>query len=61
MSRYASTPMNGRTITKTTQRAFTHPEISRRRKTSMRTVMAIQIHATHAKKMRIVQKMLRNG
>ena len=53
--------MNGSTITNTTQSAFAQPPISRRRNRSISTVMAIQIQATHAKKMRMVQKMLRNG
>ncbi len=43
------------------QAALAQPEMSRRRKTSIRTVIAIQIQMTQAKKIRIVQKMLRNG
>ena len=44
-----------------TQNALNQPDMSRRRKRSMKTVIAIQIHTTQAMKIRIVQKMFRKG
>ena len=48
-------------MTNITQAAFAQPETSWRRNRSISTVMAIQMKMTQAKKIRIVQKMLRNG
>ena len=48
-------------IRKTTHTALPQPEMSRRRKTSVRMTIMIQIHTTQVKKMIIVQRMSRNG
>ena len=47
--------------TKITHAALPQPEMSRRRKTSIRTVIAIQMKITQAKKMSVVQRMFRKG
>ena len=46
-----SAPRNGSTIRKTVHAALPQPERSRRRKTSVRITIMIQIHATQMKKM----------
>ena len=46
---------------KTTHAPSPQPEMSRRRKTSVRITIMIQIHTTQVKKMIIVQRMSRNG
>ena len=52
-----STPRNGSTITKNVHAALPQPDRSRRRKTSDRIRIKIQIHATQRKKMIIDQRM----
>ena len=53
--------MNGSTIMKTTQAAFAQPEMSSRRKTSLRIRTIIQIQMTQLKKRIIVQNTSMNG
>ena len=46
---------------KTIQAAFAQPPMSRRRNMSPKIAISIQMYATQAKKMIIVQRMFRNG
>src|SRR5437763_16604424 len=61
MIRYVNTPIHGRATMNTTQAALRQPDASRRRKTSIRTVIAIQMKITYAKKMSKSHRMFRKG
>ena len=49
------------TTKKIVHNAFVQPPMSCRRKTSVRIMIRIQIHATHAKKMIMLQSTPMNG
>jgi hypothetical protein len=53
--------MNGRKMMKISQMVFFPPPMSRRRNTSLITMISIQNQITHAKMIRIVQRTSRKG
>ena len=58
---YTNTPRNGRMITKIVHAAFVQPEMSCRRKMSLKMVIRSQNQITQAKKTSIVHITSRNG